>query len=265
MASDWTYRDRWALITGASSGIGQEFARLLAERGMHLVLAARREERLRELAAALGAAHGVEATVVGVDLAEPGAAERLWESATSRGREIELLVNNAGFGLYGRFDDLSIERQAEMVRLNCIAPLELAHAAFRTMRPRRSGGIINVASTAAFQPIPCFATYAASKSFLLSLSEALWDEARADGVRVVALCPGATPTGFQQVAGTRRSPQTPGMLAPEEVALAALRALERGRSYVVPGAANALSARLVRLLPLPLATLVARMAMQRLG
>lgn len=232
---------------------------------MHVVLAARREERLRKLEAELAAAHGVEVAVVVADLAEHGAAERLWAAATAGGREIDLLVNNAGFGLYGRFDELSAARQAEMVHLNCVAPLELAHHALREMRARGSGGVINVASTAAFQPIPYFATYAASKAFLLALSEALWDEARADGVRVLALCPGATPTEFQQVAGTRRPAQTPGILAPREVALAALRALERGRSYVVPGAANALSARLVRLLPISLATRAARIVMSRLG
>jgi len=264
MARGWTYRGRWALVTGASSGIGEAFARLLAERGMHLVLAARREERLRELATELSAAHGVEVAVVAVDLGAPGAAERLWTEATAGGREIDLLINNAGFGLYGRFDEQSLERQAEMVQVNCVVPLELAHPALRAMRARRSGAIINVASTAAFQPIPFFATYAASKAFLLSLSEALWDEARQEGVRVLALCPGTTPTEFQQVAGTKRNGRMPGTLTAREVALAALRAMERGKGYVVPGAPNALSARLVRLLPLSLATRAARIVMARL-
>ena len=125
--------------------------------------------------------------VVAVDLSEPGAAGRLWDAATAEGRDIHLLVNNAGFGLYGRFDELSGARQAEMVQVNCTAPLELAHRALPAMRARRAGGILNVASSAAFQPIPCFATYAASKAFLLSLSAALRGGARRGRARARAL------------------------------------------------------------------------------
>lgn len=260
--SRWSYGG-WALVTGASSGIGEAFARLLAARGMHLALSARREERLRALAAELGAAHGVQTAVVAADLARPGAAQPLWEQATAGGREVRLLVNNAGFGLYGRFDTLPRERQVAMVQLNCTALLELAHLALPAMRRRGAGGIVNVASTAAFQPIPDFAVYAASKAFVLSFSQALWAEHRAAGVRVVALCPGATPTEFQQVAGTRRSARTPGVLSAEQVVAAGLRALEKGRSYVTPGVVNVLTSRAGRLFPLETITRLAGAVLRR--
>src|SRR5690606_15173381 len=166
----WSYRGRWALVTGASAGIGEAFARALAARGMHLVLSARREERLRALAEELRAAHGVRAETIAADLGAPGAASDLW-AAASAGREIHLLVNNAGFGAQGRFDLVPRERQAEMVRLNCVALLELAHHALGPMRERGEGGMINVASIASFQPVPEMATYAATKAFVLSLSQ----------------------------------------------------------------------------------------------
>jgi short-subunit dehydrogenase len=244
----WQYHDRWALVTGASAGIGEVFARRLAERGMHLVLSARREDRLRALARHLRAAHGVRAEIVPLDLAEPGAPVRLWRQA-AHGREIHLLVNNAGFGAQGRFDQLPLQRQSDMVRLNCTALLELTRLALPDMRARGAGAVINVSSIAAFQPIPDLATYAATKAFVLSLSQALWTESREAGVRVLALCPGRTPTEFQAVAGTGAAEGTFGVRTPEQVVAAALRALERGDSYVVPGTENHLASWLVRLLP----------------
>lgn len=264
-SSPWSYPGRWAVVTGASSGIGEAFARTLAARGMSTVLVARREERLRELAAELrsGYAPGVQAEVVAADLGEPGAPERAWQAATE-GRSIHLLVNNAGFGIAGRLDRLPRERQAQMVDLNCRAVLELAHLALGPMRERGEGGIINVASVAAFQPIPRFATYAASKAFVLSLSEALWDENRRAGVRVLALCPGAVPTEFQATAGTTRMTATPGLRSAEQVVEAALSALERGRGYVVPGGVNRLGSILGRLVPLGLATRIAGGALRRM-
>lgn len=259
----WQYRGRWALVTGASSGIGEVFARELAARGMHLVLAARREERLRALAAELHATHGIESAVIPIDLAEPGAATRLWERA-ARGRAIHLLINNAGFGAQGRFNEIPLERQTAMVHLNCTAVMELAHLALPAMRERGEGGIINVASGAAFQPIPLLATYAASKAFVLSLSESLWAENRKRGVHVLALCPGTTPTGFQREAGISRTEGAPGVTSAGEVVDAALKALERKRSVVVPGAVNRIAVTLTRLLPLPLATRLAGAAMERI-
>jgi len=259
----WSYRGRWALVTGASAGIGAVFARELAARGMHMALAARREDRLRELAAELEAAHGVLTAVLPADLGKPGAAGVLWQEA-SDGRTIHLLVNNAGFGLKGHFDELPLDRQAEMVRVNCVAPLELAHLAVREMRARRGGGIVNVASVAGYQPIPMLATYAATKAFLITLSEAVAEEVREDGVRVVVVNPGPVITEFQSVAGTQVTAKTPGVKTSEEVVAAALRALEAGKSTVTPGLFNRLSSYAVRVSPRGLVVKTAKQVMTKL-
>jgi uncharacterized protein len=249
----WSYRGRWALVTGASAGLGAEFARQLSARGMSVVLSARRAERLQALAGELQQRYGV---AVAVEPADLGAAEeplRLWRAA-SAGREIDLLVNNAGFGARGRFDEVPLDRQVEMIRVNCIALMELAHAALVDMRGREYGAVINVASIAASQPVPRIATYAASKAFVLSLSQALWAENRAAGVRVLALCPGRTPTEFQQVAGTGDPTGSWGVRAPEVVVEAALRGLEEGKISMVPGIQNKLSTFAGRLVPRSLLT-----------
>jgi short-subunit dehydrogenase len=260
----FAYSGRWALVTGASMGIGEAFARALASRGMNVVLCARSADRLEALAEAIRREHGVEAAVVAADLAQPGAAARAWEQA-SAGRGISLLVNNAGFGLRGRFDELPRDRQAEMVALNCTAVLELAHLAVDEMRGRGAGGIINVASIVAFQPVPLMAAYAASKAFVLSLSESLAVENRDAGVRVMALCPGPTPSGFQAVAGTRVYEGQPGYLRPDEVVAAALDAFDAQKAHVVPGAANRAATLFGRLLPLGVAARIARRVNERHG
>lgn len=244
----WSYRGKWSLVTGASAGLGAEFARQLAARGMSLVLSARRAERLETLAGELRRRAGVEVLVEPADLAVPGEPRRLWEAA-SKGRQIDLLVNNAGFGAQGRFDQVQVERLAEMVQVNCTALLELAHSALLPMRERGNGGIINVASIAASQPVPLIATYAASKAFVLSLSESLWAENRAAGVRVLALCPGRTPTEFQGVAGTGDPTGSWGVREPEAVVAAALAGLEKGALSVVPGLENKLSTLAGRIVP----------------
>lgn len=245
---DWSYRGRRALVTGASAGIGEAFAHALARRGMDLVLTARRAERLERLAGLLRGEHGVEVRVVPADLAEPGEAARVWAEA-GEGGPIHLLVNNAGFGAKGRFDEIGRERQAEMVRLNCTALLELMHLAVAEMRARGAGAVVNVASVAAFQPVPQLATYAAGKAFVLSLSQAVAEESRGSGVRVLALSPGPVATEFQEVAGTEVTERTPGLLDAPEVVEAALEALERGRSEVVPGALNRLGTVAARIFP----------------
>lgn len=261
--SEWSYRGRWALVTGASAGIGEAFARELARRGMNVVLAARREDRLRRLADEIGQAHRVHTLVVPVDLGEEHAARALWAAATAGGRQVHLLVNNAGFGLKGPFAELPVERQMEMVRVNCIAPLELAHHALRHMQGR-GGGIVNVASVAAFQPIPLMATYAASKAFLLSFSEALTDEAKEHGVRVVVVNPGPVKTEFQEVAGTEVRDRAPGLLSAEQVVEAALAGLEKGRRTVTPAFFNRLSTTAVRIAPRSIVIRLAKMAMKKL-
>ncbi|MFL5384965.1 MAG: SDR family NAD(P)-dependent oxidoreductase [Longimicrobiaceae bacterium] len=260
--SDWTYRGRWALVTGASAGIGEAFARELARRGMNVALAARREDRLRRLADEIGRAHRVHTLVIPIDLGRERAAEALW-MAVSASRQIHLLVNNAGFGLKGPFTELPLERQAEMVRVNCIAPLELAHHALRHMRGR-GGGIVNVASVAGFQPIPLMATYAASKAFLLAFSEALTEEAREHGVRVVVVNPGPVKTEFQEVAGTEVRGRAPGLLTSEQIVDAALAGLEAGKRTVTPGLFNRVSTTAVRIAPHGMVIRFAKLAMKKL-
>jgi len=244
----WSYPGRWALVTGASAGIGACFAEALAARGMHLVLSARRLDRLDALAARLANRFGVRAVSVAADLADPAGAGRLWHEASRYG-PIDLLINNAGFGVQGPFASVPLDRHAELVQVNVGSAVELAHHALTSMLPRGDGGIINVASIASFQPVPLLATYAASKAFLLSFSEALWAEYRDSGIRVLALCPGRTPTEFQQVAGTGSVEGAFGHRTPEQVVEIGLRAFERGGSHVVPGWENLAATWASRALP----------------
>ena len=234
-------RLRTSLVTGASSGIGEEFARQLAAQGKDLVLVARNERRLREIAAELTAAHGVRVQVLAADLSLPGAAGRIWAETERLGIAVDLLVNNAGVGKRGEFAVLDQDFQAAMVRLNVNTPMELARLYLPGMRARRRGGIINVASNAAFQPVPYLAVYAASKAFLLHFSEALAEEVGADGVRVMALCPGATDTSFWDVAGMLQS-RRGWMSSPRKVVSSGLSAFARRRAFFVPGLGYALVA-----------------------
>jgi uncharacterized protein len=262
MSNDFEYRGRWALVTGASMGIGEAFARALAGRGMNVALVARSADRLEALAAEIQAEHSVRAVAVPVDLAEPGGPARAWEEA-GRAGEIHLLVNNAGFGLAGRFDELPLERQREMVALNCTALLELAHLALGEMRRRGSGGIVNVGSVVAFQPVPMKAVYAATKAFVLSLTASLVEENRGTGVRILCVSPGPTPTGFQAVAGTRVREGQPGVLPASRVVDDALRAFDAGRAHVAPGVVNRVGTFLGRLLPVGAAARMAKRINER--
>ncbi len=234
-----------ALITGASAGLGAEFARQLAKRGQRLVLAARRGDRLEALAGELGNARAVT-----IDLSQRGAAGELLRDIEQAGERVDLLVNNAGFGLYGRVADLDAGRQREMIDLNCGALLELARAVLPPMIGRKSGAILNVASTAAFQPGPGMAVYFATKAFVLSLSEALHEEARPHGVRVTALCPGPTKTEFGEVAGFvgNRTVDRWSMDSPT-VVRAGLAGLDRGQAVAIPGALNKTGAVSAQLAP----------------
>jgi short-subunit dehydrogenase len=244
-----------ALVTGASAGLGVEFARQLSARGQQLVLVARRKERLDGLAAELGNARAFE-----MDLSEPGATERLMADIAAQGETVELLVNNAGFGLAGRFAELDGTRQREMIDLNCGALAELARAVLPGMISRKGGGILNVASTAAFQPGPGMAVYFATKAFVLSFSEALHDEARRHGVKVSCLCPGPTRTEFRSVSGF--NPKGPaGKLAADAAAVVAagLKGLDRNQAVVVPGLSNKLISQLHRLFPRAVMRRAARM------
>jgi len=243
------------LVTGASAGLGVEFARQLSAAGHKLVLVARRKERLDELAAELGDARAVE-----MDLSAPGAAARLMTDVTAHGETVDLLVNNAGFGLTGRFAELDGERQREMIDLNCGALTELAHAVLPGMITRKTGGILNVASTAAFQPGSGMAVYFATKAFVLSFSEALHDEVKKHGIKVSCLCPGPTRTEFRQVSGF--DPKgTLGKISADAVSVVAagLKALDRNRAVVVPGLSNKAISQVHRLFPRAIMRRAARM------
>jgi len=256
--SGWVYAGRWALVTGASAGIGEALARELAARGMHVALSARREDRLRALAGEIEAAHGVRTAVVPADLSEEGAAARLWTAAGEEGRAIHLLVNNAGFGSKAEFLAIALHRQTEMVRLNCIAPMELMHLALGAGTP----GVVNVASIAGYQPVPMMAAYSASKAFLMTLSEAVGEELRGSGTRIVTVNPGPVATEFQQVAGTEVNARTLGIRTPQQVVAAALEALEAGTGTVVPGFPNRLGAVAVRVAPRSLVLKAAKKMMK---
>src|SRR6266702_1857352 len=202
----FNYAGKTALITGASSGIGEAFAQILAARGMHLVLVARSADKLRALAQALSEQHGICADVVSVDLCREGAAQEVYRQTQALGVPVDLLVNNAGFGTYGGFDTLAPEREHEEVMLNVTALVDLTHAFVPAMAGRKDGGVINVASIAAFQRLPYDAVAGASKAFVLSFSLALWAEYRKVGVRVLALCPGPTATNFFTILGSDEVP-----------------------------------------------------------
>ena len=234
-----------ALITGASAGLGVEFARQLAQRGQRLVLAARRKDRLEALAAEVG-----NARAVAIDLAAPGAAAGLIADCDAAGEQVDLLVNNAGFGLRGPFVKLDAERQREMIDLNIGALTDLCRIVAPRMAERRSGGILNVASTAAFQPGPKMAVYFASKAYVLSFTEALHEELLPHGINVSALCPGPTRTEFGEVAGFGGSGlfDRVAMESPRVVKLG-LRGLERNRAVVVPGLANKIGSASTRFAP----------------
>jgi len=219
---------RYALVTGASGGIGECFARALAARGRNLLLVARSADKLEGLAKELAARHAVQTETIAADLSEPGAAGRLVSQISARGLEIDLLVNNAGFGAQGEFWSIPIERQSQILRLNIHALVELCHLMLPAMLERKQGTIINVSSTASFQPLPYTTLYAASKAFVTSFSMGLAEEVRNRGVKVVTLCPGPTRTRFFEVGQYRSIRLRGGMQPPEEVVEAALRRLDRG-------------------------------------
>jgi uncharacterized protein len=234
-----------ALVTGASAGLGAEFARQLSERGHRLVLVARRKERLEVLAKELG-----DARAVALDLSKADAAGKLMADLQAHGETVDLLVNNAGFGLIGRFAELDARRERQMIDLNIGTLTDLCRAVAPGMIEQKSGGIINVASTAAFQPGPKMAVYFATKAFVLSLTEALHEELKPHGIHVTCLCPGPTRTEFGDVAGfggnglfDRVAMESP------EVVKAGLQGLDSNKAVVVPGLVNKVTANSGRFAP----------------
>ena len=244
------YQNRWAVVTGASSGLGRGLAARLANRGMSLILTGRNEKRLDEAANQIRlAAPRVKVETVTADLSKPSGVSELLDHVGDR--PIEVLVNNAGFGSYGPFVDANAEREADEVGVDVSAVIALARAFLPGMLARRSGGILNVASTIAFQPAPYQAVYGASKAFVLSFSQALWAEARDAGVAVTALCPGPTRTGFVDALGADVGHTTiyRRLADPGPVIEAGLRALDKGRAVVIPGMRNRVVAESGRFMP----------------
>ena len=234
-----------ALVTGASAGLGTDFARQLSADGARVVLVARRKDRIEALAAELG-----NARAVALDLSEMDAAERLMADVAGHGEHVDLLVNNAGFGLAGRFAELDGGRLRQMIDLNCGVLTDLSHAVLPAMIERRRGGILNVASTAAFQAGPGMAVYFATKAYVLSFTEALHEEVRSRGIHVTALCPGPVATEFAEVAGFGKAQAFNKLGAGSaEVVAAGLAGLDRNQAIVVPGLANKVGAQSHRFLP----------------
>lgn len=235
---------KWAVVTGASSGIGEAFAHALDARGYAILLVARRQARLEGLARTLK-----QASILVADLEDEAEVARTAEAALALG-DVELLVNNAGFATNGDFLALDGAREAGMVKLNVLAPLLLAHRLLPPMVARKSGGVINVSSIGAFQPVPYMATYGGSKAFVLGWSEALAYELRRTGVRVTCVCPGPTATEFFDVAATdKRMAKMPHMMSADAVVARTLDAFDDGRAVVIPGLINWLTAFSTRFFP----------------
>lgn len=255
---------RLTLITGASLGIGRSFAEKLAARGDDLVLVARDAIRLRNLADRLIAEHGVQVDVLSADLTASDGVKSVEAVLSDPTRPVDVLVNNAGFGTFGEFADLPINREIDEIELNVVALVRLSHAALPGMIERGRGGIINVSSMASFQPMPHNATYGATKAFVTSFSHALHEEARGTGVNVLVLCPGFTRTDFQGTAGIDSS-AVPSFLwmSAEAVAESAVNAFERGHAECVPGLANRVAGWLAAALPVALTARVSGIVASR--
>jgi uncharacterized protein len=249
-----------ALITGASGGIGEGFARRLAADGRDLVLVARREKQLHELCDELMLKHKINAHYVVLDLTDEDAGERLFAETTRHGMTVDMLINNAGFGSSGDFALLDREWELSMIDLNIRSVVDLTHRYLAGMRERQSGTIVNVSSAAGFQPIPFMATYAATKAFVSSFSEAIAEENRPFGIQVLALCPGSTDTNFFAASGIERPIEFKGQQTIEDVVETGMRAIKSGRTKVVSGLVNKVGAMFGKYMP----NVISRRAMARM-
>ncbi|HVO57340.1 MAG TPA: SDR family oxidoreductase [Dongiaceae bacterium] len=254
MITEW--KGKWALVTGASAGIGKALANELATGGTNLVLTARRKDRLQGLAADLAVRHGVQTRFFVADLVQPAAPQQIFEFTQAQGITIDLLVNNAGFGHYGPLHEVPTERLLEMVQVNCAAVLHLTRLYLPQMVERRAGDVLIVASTASFQAVPYISTYAATKVFDLYLAEGLAEEMAPYGVRVCGLCPGTTTSEFHELAHHPAHSKGREQSA-EVVAQTGLKALAAGKSYVISGLGNYLGAHGERLVPRRFVTRIA--------
>lgn len=256
-----------ALITGASSGLGVEFLTLFAQDGYDLILVARSEGKLKELAQSLSEKHKIKATVIPADLSEADSARVLFSEVEKRGLQVDALVNNAGYGDYGFFTETSLDKELRMMQLNMVSLVHLTKLCLRGMKARGCGEILNVGSTAAFQAGPMMAIYYASKAFVLSFSEALADELAGTGILVSVLCPGPTETGFVKAAAMEDSKlfKTASVMSASSVAHAGYRGLKAGCRVVVPGMMNKIMVQSNRLFPRRLITSVVRRVQARKG
>jgi uncharacterized protein len=252
MVTGSAFQNRWALVTGASSGIGAALARELARRGAKLILSARRRERLEALEAEL-AAKGTETRIVTADLKDPAAPQQILAATAGAGLTVDILINNAGLGHYGEFYSIEPEQEFSQVRVNCEAMVRLSRLFVPLMVERRRGWVLIVASTASFQPVPYISTYAATKAFDRFFSLGLAAEVARHGVTVTALCPGRTESEFFDVAGAGAF-KNRGMQPTDEVARRGISALEHGKRVIVPNWGGRVSAFLVRFVPLSLVT-----------
>jgi uncharacterized protein len=253
MSKEW--QGKWALVTGASAGIGVALANELAADGTHLVLTARRRDRLEELARTLAQRHGIRTAVFDADLAA-AAPEKIYEFTKQQGLEIDLLINNAGFGQYGELTQVPVQRLLDMVQVNCAAVVHLSRLYLADMIARRRGDVLILGSTAAFQAVPYISTYAATKAFDLLFAEGLAEEMRPHGIRVCALCPGSTESEFHAIASQEKFTSKNQETA-QKVARTGLRALAAGKSYVISGLGNYLGAQSQRIVPRRLVTRIA--------
>ena len=251
-----TWADRWAVVTGASSGIGAEFARQLAARGMHVAITARREDRLKELAAELEQKHGAKTRILVGDLLDPAEPKRVFEGTADL--EPALLVNNAGFGKFASLSDTPVEDAVGIAQVNMTALTELTYRFLGPMRQRDEGAILNVASVAAFQPVAYMPVYSASKAYVLHLTEALWAELRDTNVAISAVCPGTTATEFFDQAGAQTWLAKHSSHTPSYVVRKALKGLDRRKTVVVPGGKNWVATQLSRFFPRKLVVLETR-------
>jgi uncharacterized protein len=249
---------KWALVTGASSGLGVDFAKNLAGRGSNLILVARREERLRAVQQEIAERYGVHVDVLPMDLEPPEAPQRLYDELKAGGRAVDVLINNAGFGLYGDFVETPWERERAMLELDIVTLTHLTKLFVKDMVERRFGYVLLVASIGAYQPSPTYATYSAAKSYVLFFGEALHYELRKTGINVTVVSPGVTRTEFLEVAGQKPSLyQRTMMMESSDVTRIAVDALLSGKASVVPGYKNVLAAQATRLLPRQLAAMAA--------
>jgi uncharacterized protein len=266
MAKREVFSGTTALVTGASSGLGEQFARELARRHCNLVLTARSRDKLEQLAADLARINGVATHVIVKDLSAPHGALDLAKEIKDRNLVVDHLINNAGFGTAGRFESMDVEREASMVRVNCESVVVLSRALLRGMLDRKRGGILNVASTAGHQPTPFMSTYGASKAFVLSFTLALAEELRGTGVHALALCPGPVPTGFQAAASIPSGAvMSFAKLDAHTVVERALDAYARRHTLKTPGIVNGVQTLASKIFPRALVVRAARLTMTKLG